>query len=122
MAEKDYYKVLGVAKTAADAEIKKTYKKLAFKFHPDKNKGDKKAEDRFKEISEAYAVLSDKQKPPSMTSSVQQGFTRDIPRKIFSAAQILMIFSVRWVWAAMIFSVRYSAAEGGPADGADPAE
>ena len=56
-----------------------------------------------------------------MTSSVQQGFTRDIPRKIFFAAQILMIFSVRWVWAAMIFSVRYSAAIEGPVDKAGPA-
>ena len=60
MAAKDYYKVLGVEKTAPEAEIKKAYKKLAFKYHPDKNPGDAKAEERFKEISEAYAVLSDK--------------------------------------------------------------
>ncbi|MEU9128047.1 molecular chaperone DnaJ [Kitasatospora sp. NPDC048540] len=57
--EKDYYKVLGVPKDASSAEIKKTYRKLAREFHPDANKGDTKAEDRFKDISEAYDVLSD---------------------------------------------------------------
>jgi curved DNA-binding protein len=59
---KDYYSTLGVAKTATAAEIKKAYRKLALKYHPDKNPGDAKAEERFKEISEAYAVLSDQEK------------------------------------------------------------
>jgi len=62
MAAKDYYKILGVSKNASSEEIKKAYKKLAFKYHPDKNPGDKKAEEHFKDISEAYAVLSDAQK------------------------------------------------------------
>lgn len=56
---KDYYHILGVARTASEAEIKQAYRKLARVHHPDVNKGDKKSEDRFKEISEAYAVLSD---------------------------------------------------------------
>ncbi|MGZ5431515.1 MAG: DnaJ C-terminal domain-containing protein [Thermoanaerobaculia bacterium] len=62
MAEKDYYEILGVKKTATAAELKKAYRELAKKYHPDKNKGNKEAENKFKEISEAYAVLSDKDK------------------------------------------------------------
>lgn len=56
---KDYYRILGVARTANDREIKAAYRKLARQFHPDVNQGDNKAEDRFKEVGEAYGVLSD---------------------------------------------------------------
>lgn len=62
MSKRDYYEVLGVNKNASDDEIKKAYRKLAVKYHPDKNPGDKAAEEKFKEISEAHEVLSDKQK------------------------------------------------------------
>ena len=63
MAEKrDYYEVLGVSKTASDSEIKSAYRKLAKKYHPDMNPGDKEAEAKFKEASEAYAILSDADK------------------------------------------------------------
>lgn len=62
MDYKDYYSILGVSKTASQAEIKKAYRALAKKYHPDKNKGDKAAEDRFKDISEAYEVIGDEEK------------------------------------------------------------
>ena len=62
MAKKDFYAVLGVSRTASADEIKKAYRKLAMKYHPDKNPGDKKAEETFKELSEAYEVLSDEKK------------------------------------------------------------
>ena len=62
MAKKDYYEVLGIIKSASPEEIKKTYRKLALKYHPDRNKGDKAAEAKFKEAGEAYHVLSDKER------------------------------------------------------------
>src|SRR6202007_2360937 len=58
----DYYKTLGVGKGASDEEIKKSYRKLARQYHPDRNPGDKKAEEKFKEISQAHDVLSDPDK------------------------------------------------------------
>src|ERR1041385_7844168 len=60
--EKDFYKALGVDEHADEAAIRRTYRKLAQKFHPDRNPGDQKAEERMKEISEAYDVLSDPSK------------------------------------------------------------
>lgn len=62
MAKKDYYEILGVAKTATAEEIKKAYRKKAIQYHPDKNPGDKEAEEMFKEAAEAYEILSDSQK------------------------------------------------------------
>ena len=62
MSKRDYYEVLGVKKDASDDEIKKAFRKLAIKYHPDKNPGDKDAEAKFKEANEAYSVLSDKTK------------------------------------------------------------
>ena len=62
MSKRDYYEVLGVTKVATTEEIKKAYRKQALKYHPDKNPGDKSAEDKFKEAAEAYEVLGDPNK------------------------------------------------------------
>ncbi len=74
MEEKDYYKILGVHKTASVDEIKKAYRKLAMQYHPDHAKGDKNAEEKFKSISEAYAVLSDKEKRQQYDTYGSAGF------------------------------------------------
>ncbi|MFM9973427.1 MAG: DnaJ domain-containing protein, partial [Beijerinckiaceae bacterium] len=62
MSKRDYYEILGVAKSANDAELKSAFRKRAMQDHPDKNPGDAQAEARFKELNEAYQVLSDAQK------------------------------------------------------------
>ena len=64
MAKRDFYEVLGVGKNASPEELKSAYRKLAVQYHPDKNPGDKTAEDKFKEASEAYGILSDQEKKP----------------------------------------------------------
>ena len=62
MAKKDYYDVLGVNKSSSSDQIKTAYRKLAVKYHPDKNEGDKAAEEKFKEASEAYHILSNSER------------------------------------------------------------
>ena len=76
MAYKDYYDVLGVSRSASDADIKSAYRKLAKQYHPDKNQGDEKAADKFKEIGEAYAVLND---PEKRKLYDQYGHTGQVP-------------------------------------------
>ncbi len=74
MSGRDYYQILGVSKSASPEEIKKAYRKLAFKYHPDRNQGDKGAEAKFKDISEAYAVLSDAEKKKQYDMFGADGF------------------------------------------------
>lgn len=112
MAEqkRDYYEVLGVAKNAGDGEIKKAYRVLAKKYHPDMNPGDKEAEKKFKEASEAYAVLSDSDKRRQYDQFGHQPLKAAVPAAgdLISPAWILAISSA-------ISSATFSAAAAGAA-------
>lgn len=92
----DYYKILGVEKTADATEIKKAYRKLAMKYHPDKTKGDKALEEKFKKISEAYAVLSDPEKKNQYdtygSAGFQQRFSQEDIFRNFDLGDILKEF------------------------------
>jgi len=93
MAKRDYYEVLGVINSASPEEIKKTYRKLALKYHPDRNKGDKAAEAKFKEASEAYHVLSDKGRRTNYDQFGHAAFDETSGRGGFSNFDFSNIFS-----------------------------
>jgi curved DNA-binding protein len=94
MPVKDYYKILGIAKSASPQDIKKAYRKLALKYHPDHNQGDKAAEAKFKEISEAYAVLSDAEKRKQYDMFGAEGFQNRFSQEdIFRGFDFGSIFS-----------------------------
>ncbi len=94
MPETDYYKILGVNKKDSNDTIKKAYRKLAMKYHPDHTKGDKSAEEKFKKISEAYAVLSDKDKRRQYDTFGSTGFHQKYSQEdIFKGFDFSNIFS-----------------------------
>ena len=98
MAEKrDYYEVLGVPKNASDADIKKAFRTLAKKYHPDMHPGDKECEEKFKEAQEAYAVLSDAEKRKQYVQAavladlIFQAWICEISLEIFSATSSVAV-------------------------------
>ena len=93
MSKRDYYEVLGVIKSASPEEIKKAYRKLALKYHPDRNKGDKGAEAKFKEASEAYHVLSDKERRNNYDQFGHAAFEGTGGRRGFSNFDFSSVFS-----------------------------
>ena len=112
MAGTDYYKILGVDRNASESEIKKAYRKLAMKYHPDHTKGDKQAEEKFKEISEAYAVLSDKEKRKQYDTYGEAGFHQRYSQedifKDFDFSQILREFGFGSAFSDRGGRVRFS--------------
>jgi len=88
MQGKDYYRILEVPRTATQEEIKKSYRKLAMKYHPDRNKGDKTAESKFKEINEAYAVLSNEEKRKQYDTFGARALAVDSVKRTFSGTLI----------------------------------
>jgi curved DNA-binding protein len=124
MSNRDYYKILGVNKSASNKDIKKAYRKLAMKYHPDRNKGNKAAEERFKEISEAYAVLSDPEKKKQYdmfgAEGFQQRYSQEDIFKSFDFSDILREFgfgnvgSFKRGGGSGVFSHIFSGASKGP--------
>ncbi|RPJ16375.1 MAG: J domain-containing protein [Desulfobacteraceae bacterium] len=117
----DYYKLLGLSKDASDEQIKKAYRKLAMKYHPDHARDDKSAEEKFKKISEAYAVLSDKEKRKQYDEFGSTGFHQrysqeDIFRN-FDLGDILKEFGFGGSFAGRRGGTRFSFGEGSPFGG-----
>ncbi|MBW2085044.1 MAG: J domain-containing protein, partial [Deltaproteobacteria bacterium] len=108
----DYYKTLGVSRQATPEEIKKTYRRLAIKYHPDKNKDNKEAEEKFKGINEAYAVLSDSEKRKKYDLYGHTGFQQQYSQEdIFRNFDIGDMFKEFGFGTEDIFSQIFS---GGP--------
>ena len=104
MAKKDYYEVLGLQKGASENDIKRAYKRLASKHHPDKNQGSKEAEEKFKEINEAYEVLGDDQNAQPTINMATQPLNKVVALVVSVAALVVLILVICSVISLAIFS------------------
>jgi curved DNA-binding protein len=113
-AKKEYYEILGVQKSAAEDDIKKAYRKLALKYHPDRNPGNKQAEEHFKEINEAYAVLSDKEKRTQYDTYGMSGFQQRYSQEdIYRGFNIGDLFKDLGFGTGDIFSIVFGGGQAG---------
>ena len=116
--KKDYYQILGVPKTASEDDVKKAYRKLALKHHPDRNPGDKQAEERFKEINEAYAVLSNKEKRKEYDTYGMSGFQQRYSQEdIYRGFNVGDLFKDLGFGTGDIFSMIFGGRPGRGAEG-----
>jgi curved DNA-binding protein len=113
-AKKEYYEILGVQKSSTEDDIKKAYRKLALKYHPDRNPGNKQAEDHFKEINEAYAVLSDKEKRTQYDTYGMSGFQQRYSQEdIYRGFNIGDLFKDLGFGTGDIFSIIFGGGQAG---------
>jgi molecular chaperone DnaJ len=121
MAKRDYYEVLGVSKTASEADIKRAYRRMAMKYHPDKNPDDKQAEEKFKECAEAYEVLSDAEKRKRYDQFGHEGLRgmgmHDFSRMNFD--DIFSMFGLDDLFGGIFGGGRRRSKRGGPTRGYD---
>ncbi len=109
-AKRDYYEVLGVSKDVDEATLKKAYRKVAKKYHPDMNPGDAEAEKKFKEASEAYAVLSDPERDVSMISLVMQHL-KEVQEEPADMADLILMVLILAIFSVISLEIFLAVAE-----------
>ena len=119
MADKDFYDILGVGRNASDDEIKKSYRKLAMKYHPDRNQGDAESEKKFKEASAAYEVLKDPQKKAAYDQYGHDAFRQGGFRTLKDLVILVEVFQIFLKNFLVVVLVVNNQDKGGPSRGSD---